>query len=252
MIFPTYKQIVFIFLLFSASGSAERRNTLIVGYGDHDAAPYAIENAEVLNEGIIKDIATEISHELDINLAFVKTPRKRTERYLENNTIHLILITNPAWLSNSDKLQWSEPLFIEKDILVVNSKNKADYRSLADLRGLIIGTIRGYKYPNLQPYFDKEYFIRYDVSNLTVNFIRLALQRVDALVDADILINYHLKKSKNVDTYRVLPLLISEQNIQAALSPQAPISITQLNQVIEKLKKEGVIEAILEKYQVDE
>jgi len=224
---------------------------LLIGYGDHDAPPYAIEKAETLYSGIIKDIATEISEELDISVTFVKTPRKRTERYLENDTIHLILMSNPAWL-NSKKLQWSNSLLIEKEVIVIKADNIREYQEISDLRGMIIGTIRGYKYPALQTFFDSEYFIRYDVSNLEVNFIRLALNRVDALVGADILINYQLKQNKDAQVFKVLPLTINQNSIQAALSPNAPITLTQLNLVLKKLKDQGVIAAILKKYQIDE
>lgn len=250
--FHTTNLLILLCLLLPQLVLANNNTTLIVGYGDHNASPYAIERAEKLYSGIIKDIATEISDELDISISFVKTPRKRTERYLENNTIHIVFISNPAWLSNSDKLQWSEPLFIEKDIMVIKADNSNSYKELLDFRGMIIGTIRGYKYPVLQPFFDKEYFIRYDVSNLDVNFIRLELDRIDALIDADILINYQLKQSKNAQVFKVLPLTVSQQNIHAALSPNAPVDIKKFNQVLNKLKDQGVIAAILKKYQIEE
>jgi ABC-type amino acid transport substrate-binding protein len=244
--------LIFFCLLAPLSEAADKGNTLIVGYGDHNAPPYAIEMSEKLQSGIIKDIATELSDELDISVSFFKTPRKRTERYLENNTIHLYLISNPAWLDNSDKLQWSTPLFIDKDILVVREDNPKKYQEMADFRRMIIGTIRGYSYPELQPFFDKEFFIRYDVSSLDVNFIRIELNRIDALVDSEILINYHLKQSNNAHLYRKSPLTVSQQNIQAALSPNAPITLIQLNQALKKLKDQGVIAAILKKYQIED
>ena len=244
---PLIISFCFIPLLVFASSKTE----LIVGYGRHNAPPYAIEKAEQLSGGIIKDIVTVISAELNIKATFIKAPRKRVERYLENNTIHLWLITNPAWLSNSEKLQWSETLFIERDKIVIKADNPTIYQALPDFIGMNIGTIRGYKYPNLQPFFDKEYFVRYDVSNLEVNFIRLALNRIDAFVDADILINYHLKQSKNPQVYKVLPMTISQHNIQAALSPNAPITLKQFNQALNKLKARGVIAKILQKYQLE-
>jgi len=231
---------------------ADDKTTLIVGYGDHNSAPYAIERGEQLSSGIIKDIATELSGELDINIAFIKTPRKRTQRYLENNTIHLILITNPHWLTNSEKLQWSDPLFIEKDIMVIKADNSNLYQKITDFRGMTIGTIRGYKYPTLQPFFDKDYFIRYDVNNLNVNLIRLGLNRIDALVDAEILINYQLKINKNPKEFKVLPLVVSQQNIQAALSPNAPVTLITFNRALNRLKDQGVIAAILKKYHIEE
>ncbi|HCM47998.1 MAG TPA: hypothetical protein DIS98_11015 [Colwellia sp.] len=249
MIFKRLKQLICYSALIPLAAFADNQTTLIISYGDHDAAPYSIEIGEQLYGGIIKDIATELAGELDIAVTFVKTPRKRIERYLENNTVHLVLITNPAWLTNSEKLQWSESIFIEKNMMVVKADNTNKYQELIDFRGMIIGTVRGYTYPTLQPFFDQEKFIRYDVSNLNVNFIRLDLRRIDALVDANILINYQLKKSNNAQDFTVLPLIVSEHNIQAALSPNAPITLTQFNQALKILKDQGVIDAILKKYQ---
>lgn len=246
------KHLILLSFLFPLVTFANTKDTLIVSYGDHNAAPYAIEEGETLHSGIIKDIASEIADELDINISFFKTPRKRTERYLENDTVHLVLISNPVWLDNSDKLQWSETVFIERDIIVTRATNNQKYRKIEDLKGMIIGTIRGFSYPNLQPFFDKEYFIRYDVSNLQVNFIRLELDRIDALVDADVAINYHLLTNKNDKDFRVSPLVVSKHNIQAALSPNSPVSIHDFNKALNKLKEQGVIAAILKKYQVEE
>jgi len=243
------RALFFLSYLISITLSAKSETELIIGYGDHNAEPYAIEKAEQLYDGIIKDIVTEISGELDVSVVFVKTPRKRIERYLENNTIHLVLIQSPKWLNNSEKLQWSETVFIEKERMVVKANNPDQYQKLLDFKGMVIGTIRGYIYPVLQPFFDREYFIRYDVSNLNVNFLRLKLDRIDALIDAEVLINYHLKQNKNANDFKVLPLTMSEQNIQAALSPEAPISITEFNAALKKLKDQGVIAAIFEKYQ---
>jgi ABC-type amino acid transport substrate-binding protein len=252
MILKKFKLLICFSNLLALSVFADDKRTLIIGYGDHDSAPYAIESGERLSSGIIKDIATELSGELDINITFIKTPRKRTERYLESNTIHLILITTPHWLSNSEKLQWSDTIFIEKDIMVIKADNSNLYQQLADFRGMTIGTIRGYKYPTLQPFFDKEYFVRYDVNNLNVNMIRLGLNRIDALVDAEVLINYQLKKNENPQEFKVLPLVISQQNIQAALSPNAPVKLVTFNQALNRLKDQGVIAAILKKYHIEE
>ena len=249
IILKIVKLVILFFAFTSTLVLSDSKTKLIIGYGDHDAAPYAIERAEQLYDGIIRDIITEISDELDISVSYIKTPRKRIERYLENNTIHLVLISNPAWLSNSEKLQWSDTLFIEKDKIVIRADNPKSYQEILDLKGMIIGTIRGYKYPTLQPFFDTKHFTRYDVSNLYVNLIRLELNRIDALVDANILINYQLKQVKNANAFKVLALTVSQHKIQAALSPNAPITMTQFNQALKKLKDQGVIAAILRKYQ---
>ncbi|MDP2561602.1 ABC transporter substrate-binding protein [Psychrobium sp. 1_MG-2023] len=233
-----------------ACQEANAKVTLIVGYGDHNSEPYAIEQGDRLYNGIIKDIASEVAAELDIDVKFVKTPRKRIERHLGNNTMHLYLIANPQWFSNSHQLQWSDEIFVERDKIVVRADNNEIYNTLDDLKGMTIGAIRGYSYPTLQPFFEQHHFKRYNVSSLQVNFIRLDLNRIDAFVDSEILIDYHQKHLKTPPSFRVLPLDVSQHGIHAALSPQAPITLTQFNQVLAKLKHEGVIAALLKKHKI--
>ena len=75
MILKILKLLICYFCTIALSVLADDKTTLIVGYGDHNSAPYAIESGERLSAGIIKDIATELSGELDINITFIKTPK---------------------------------------------------------------------------------------------------------------------------------------------------------------------------------
>lgn len=240
-----------VLLFVSSPAWANKDLTILLAYGDNDGAPYAIEESDKLSAGLIKDISTELAAFLDLNIEYVKIPRQRIERYLENNDIHIVLFSNPDWLSNSEKLQWSDEIFYEEDLVVVREDNPKTFNKIEDLRGMTLGTIRGYHYANLQPYFDDKFFVRYDVSTLEVNFIRLSLNRIDSLVGANVLIKYYLKTSRNPESFKVLPFTVSSHPVKAAISPNAPIDINKFNAALSQLKSEGVIEAILEKYQIN-
>lgn len=242
--------VLFFIVLFGFSAfCAEKPAPLIIAYGDHNGAPYAIEQNEKLQSGIIKDVAKALANELNITVTFVKTPRKRVERYLANNTIHVVLISSPQWLSNHAKLQWSDPLFIEHDKIVTKVELAKETQRIEDLKQKVIGTIRGYSYPTLQPFFDEKLLIRYDVASIDDNFTRLEMDRIDALVDSDILINYQLKNISSHHMFKVLPFNVSTHKIQAALSPNSPIALASFNQALNTLNKKGIIADIINKYQ---
>lgn len=246
----TFKKLLLCSAILPFFAFASDKTTLIFSYGDYNAAPYAMESGEQLSSGIIKDIATELGDELGFMVSFVRTPRKRIERYLANNTSHIHLISNPAWLSHSEKFQWSDTLFIQKNRMVINADNPNNYEKLADFKGMVIGTIRGYKYPTLQPFFDQGELIPYGVTTLSVNLIRLNLKRVDVVIDSNILINYQLKQNNNNSAFKVLPIIVNEIDIKAALSANAPITLEQFNQTLKKLKDQGVIDAMMKKYDI--
>lgn len=222
---------------------------LIVGYGAHDAAPYAMTEAGYLTHGIIKDVIEELSDELNVDVEFLEVPRKRYARYLVANRIHLILISNPEWLGYSKDFDWSIPIFQETDVLVL-AADKPTISQLNQLNGMRLGTIRGYIYPQLTELFNTKQLIRSDVRSMDLNFIRLKKGWIDAFVDSNILINYHLTQIEQSEYYQIAPLVISEHNIQAALAKGAPITIAQFNQALDKLKQNGVIDAILNRYKV--
>ena len=80
--------------------------------------------------------------------------------------------------------------------------------------------------------------------------IRLNLKRVDVVIDSNILINYQLKQNNNNSAFKVLPIIVNEIDIKAALSANAPITLEQFNQTLKKLKDQGVIDAMMKKYDI--
>ncbi len=235
-----------LFLLSSQHLRADEK-ALIVSFGAHNAEPYAILEGNQLVGGIIKDIADELADELDIDVIYVQTPRKRIERYLDTGVIHLVPISNPEWLKLGEQYRWSIPIFQDHDVLVTKDTNSRPIESLQDMRGMNLGTIRGYIYPTLTAMFADRIITRSDVRSLSSNIARLELDRIDGFIDSKTLTLYEMKQN-HTDMLILTDVVISEHNIHAALSHHAPINIEALDQALKQLKERGVIEAILSQY----
>ncbi len=241
-------------MCFTTSLSAFEANkpeqTFIVSFGVHNGPPFALIEGDRLVGGIIKDVAEEIANELNIIVSYVKVPRKRQENYLSKGIVHANLVSNPQWLKKRELLNWSEPLFFDQDVLVFQqSKAKS---KLSEVANMTVGTIRGYTYPNIEKYFARGDMLRSDVGNIELNFIRLEKGWIDTFVGSNLLIQNSLKNMAHPELFEVSPFSISEHGIYAALSPNSPVSIAQFNQVLIRLKKHGVIDAILNKYKIVE
>jgi len=233
--------LVFLLLLtiFSSFSFAQNK-TFIVSYGANDAPPYAIVKKDKLSAGIIKDIFDVIVKDLGIKVEYVQTPRKRAEVYLANGKIHAIAISNPQWLHNRDFYQWSDAIFLEKDLLVTLIKQRKKITKISEMTNMIIGTTRGYVYPTLTNAFSNKKVLRSDATNIAANFARLKLARIDGFIDSNILIKHYLTKlalqhetTKNI--FQIEPLIISEHFIHTALSPNSPVTATQFNNALNKL-----------------
>ncbi|PCI60433.1 MAG: hypothetical protein COB35_09300 [Gammaproteobacteria bacterium] len=247
--------IVFLLLTSFSSFNYAQNKTFIVSYGANDAPPYAIVKKDKLFAGIIKDIFDAIVKDLDIKVKYVQTPRKRAEIYLASGKINAIAISNPQWLHQSNMYQWSDAIFVEKDLLVTLIKHQKKITKIAEMTNMIIGTTRGYKYPTLTKAFSDKRILRSDATNIAANFARLKLARIDGFIDSNILIKHHLTNlTLQHDTpkkiFQIEPIIISEHFIHTALSSNSPVSASQFNNALHKLKKNGTIHAILKKYGV--
>jgi polar amino acid transport system substrate-binding protein len=239
--------ILFTSLLYSLSAK-EYHESIVFSFGSHNGAPYAFTSGDNLVGGIIWDIAHELADALNVRAEFINIPRKRQANFLEKGEADIILISNPEWLSNKDSVRWSEELFKDMDILVTLADSPLTINFKQDLFGLNIGTIRGYKYPLIDNNFAQQQMIRLDVRELHSNFEKLLLKRVDTFIDSSILINYQLSKREDVEIFRVEPLRVSNHRIYAAISAKSSIPYQKILAALKKLKKNGVIEAILHKY----
>lgn len=234
----------------TVSDSIKPTRQLIVSYGPHNAAPFAIVDGDRLIGGTVKEIAEELADMLDLDIRYVQTPRKRIERYLETGQIHLILTSNPKFLKESDKYQWSVPIFTDQNVLVVRKDDPKSYKQLEDMVGMNVGTIRGYFYTTLAGLLEKKLITRSDVRSLDSNFGRLRLERIDSFIDSRMLVEYRFKEQQVTDLV-VTPIQMDKHFIHGTLSTDAPISLTELNTAIKELKEQGIIDAILAKYSFD-
>jgi len=233
---------------FNLLEAKEQPKEINFSFGSHNGAPYIIKNNNKVIGGVIWDIAHELSKELNAQAKFLNIPRKRQASFLEKGETDVLLISNPIWLNNTKKLIWSNPLFNESDVLVTLADKPLTLNSKQDLYGLNIGAIRGYKYPSIDKYIEQKYITRHDVREIDANIKKLLLSRIDAFIDSSILINYRLLKRKDANKFKVSSLIISTHQVYAAISPKSPIKPKIIIAALEKLKNNGVIEAILNKY----
>lgn len=239
--------ITFSFSICSVRATEHPKN-ITFSFGSHNVAPYTFTHGDNIIGGVIWDIAHELADELNAQANFVNIPRMRQVGYLENGVTDVILISNPQWVSHKNKLIFSKPLFKDKDILVTLTDNPLTINSKEDLYGLNIGTIRGYKYPLIDEDIAQLHISRQDVRDLDSNVQKLLLSRIDAYIDSSILVNYKLSNREDAGKFRIEPLIISTHQIYAAISKKSSVPPLKIITALEKLKKNGVIKAILHKY----
>jgi len=222
---------------------------LKISFGVHNAEPYAFINKGKLEAGIIKDISEALSQKLGIKVSYINVPRKRLEAYLKSGKTHIVFMSNPAWVKNADDFYWSIPLFQQSDIFVVDSQRAFPINKFSDLYGKRLGTISGYHYENLDQDLQDGKIIRDDVSDLATNFKKLQSGRIDSLVDANILVDYYLKKHSAKHKFIVTEKAASINDNYAMFTRKPlPIDYERINAELLQLKESGKIDEIIARY----
>lgn len=239
----------FLLLLVAAGCRGADSLPLRVAWGSHNAPPYAITKDGNLVGGLIHDIGTRTATGLRTRAIFVNVPRARYESQLLDGSIDLTCIVNRNWLAHPDAFTWTRPLFDEVDV-VVQQAGDPPWLRLSDLAGQRVGTILGYRYPTLDTLFNSAQAERDDAADLDSNLQRLALGRVDGVVDANIPVYYWLLRNDRKDLLRVAPLVVSTHTVSCAVSPRAGPGAARVRKVVDSLVRRGVVGDLLAAYLV--
>jgi len=246
-----YIKTIFLCLtLFLFSANAVYAEELRIVFSNCNARPYAFIEDNQLVGGLIKDLMDELTGRLDLHPTYVNIPKKRNEAYLLSGAAHVIAFTNPNWLENSDKFNWSIPLFQEESRFVVSVKNPIQIKMLNDLDGRRMGTINGYRYcSQLTEKFESQKVLRDDVDSLEQNFMRLDLGRIDCLISAQTQVMFYLNNHTE-QKFVIAEKVESTNTIHAAFTKNVPVSIERINNEIKKMKDNGKITEIFKKYNI--
>lgn len=241
-----------LLLLFSSwlslCASHALATTLIVGVSDNQNAPFIQRNKQQITGGILKELIDTLALRLDLEVEYLSLPRKRLAQSLATGQIHLLAHSNPAWLPNAADLYWSPAWMQDEDIFVSSASSTLKIASFDDLQARRLGVILGYRYSELDFWFEHQLIIRDDAHSLAQNFNRLSAGRIDALIDSRVMIDYYLQQHPNPEAFVINAKVAAEHDRFIALSPQAPCSIDALSEALQAMLDDGSVTEILGHY----
>jgi polar amino acid transport system substrate-binding protein len=221
--------------------------TIVFAVSTGSAMPMTGFRKDILVDGLLKDFGDALARELAMTARYVTLPRKRVEAALRAGQADLLCDLRPEWLDSKDWL-WTETVFSNNMIIV----SRADTRSLArlsDLDGERVGTLIGYRYPEMEGRMDSK-FERDDGATDDVNTNKLLNGRFRYMVSNSLYYNYQRKvhpaaERLNADVFNIRPF-----DTYCALSPQGRIDLNQVNRAIQTLRARGHIQQIYNRYRL--
>ncbi|GAA5216232.1 ABC transporter substrate-binding protein [Corallincola platygyrae] len=239
----------FIALLFVPTLSIAQAGQapLKVGFGYHNAPPYAFISGGTLEKGIIHDIAVALGNDAALPVVFQETPRVRLSDHLHQGEVDMSCIANPAWFDSPDQFVWSGPLFSEQDRLYGRIEDKREVNEVGDLQLMRLGSIRGFHYPLLNALIDTHNVQLSNAAAHAENFDALSQERLDFVI-ADNITTSYLQHASGKTLFKTHPLKISEHEIHCVFSAKSNHEPKRLAMLLDELAKRGEIERILQRY----
>lgn len=218
------------------------------------AKPFQIENQGESHSGIITDIVNEVFKGSKYQLNYQTYPFNRMISLLESNQEdNWITYGSPKWGKAQSENLSDDPIYIVKHRLLSSSKKPLIYRKMSELNGKVVVLLLGFDYPELQPYLTKG-----DIEEMRVKNYQSAFRVINrhpgdlVFVEMKSRISYNLEQLNIDKTWyeeHDFSNVIPDYPIHLAFSPNMDEALqAYINQRIKTLKKDGVIDEIVNKY----
>lgn len=202
-----------------------------------------------LVDGVMKDFHQELALELKLDLKEVFLPKKRILKKNLGHAFDLQCFSNPNWVGDTkDDYHWLPPFFEIKEFLVSQSK-QPKIESEKDFKpNTSIGTVMGYHYGKLDPYFANKTLIRDDAVNEDAVLQKGILGRTTYFVMRSVDFMYQQKINPAAKTLQMSPYLITNEPVYCGLSKKSKISFKAATAAQERILKSGRFDKFLKKY----
>lgn len=230
------------------SNSETMPRPITYGMNDSNSPPFLqLDNSTetpVIQGGLFFDIGIELGRKLKRPINFMLSPRKRLDSGLADGEIELVCFNTEVWAGSYAKdYNWSVPIFKQFNLVVGLKKtmHNAQIKSLKDMKGRTLGTVLGFVYPSLIPYFNDGRIKREDVISGATNVEKLQSERVQYIVLNNLEYNYYRRKNMNLQG---APFEIDPIHVKCASSKKSDLKIYDINAAVKKLNKSGRLQKV--------
>jgi polar amino acid transport system substrate-binding protein len=228
-------------LLACASVQAAQEEMVFIAPTNH-GMPLAQFKDGRINNGILMELGVAIAHKLGRTARFVSVPSKRVAMVLSKGEADGVCYVLPHWIDGD--FRWSRPL-IPNGMLLIAHPGAPVVRSVAELAGRKIGTVAGYRYPQIEEVLGGQ-FIRDDAPTSEHTVSKLAAGRTSYAIVGQSMFEYLRRYDKN---FHARPeFLITTVTTQCAFSRQSKIPFAQVDKAINALVEQGGVDEILSHY----
>ncbi|MDC0662654.1 substrate-binding periplasmic protein [Marinobacter sp. SS21] len=231
-------------------------NYLVV---DSRVGPFQLIREGASDGGIISDIVDELFHGIGMPVRHHVLPVNRLLYGVAQGQFkHWVAYDAPVWDSFPGRGEYArQPLFQTRHIMLTcNDEVASPVRSMADLEGLSIATLRGFQYLGLDQAAEQGRIRPVPVDDFESGLALVSLQRVDGFVEMASRLRFYLSGfggdtscMREVDVSAIIP----NYSVYLSMDRQLPAETRRrINQQLDTMARTGRLSQIWRRYVPDE
>jgi ABC-type amino acid transport substrate-binding protein len=184
-------------------------------------------------------LGAALARQLGRKVEYVKLPRNRIMAALESGDGDILCSYLPEWLPGD--VDWTQAFIPISEVVVSSPRVKAP-ATVEDLRGKRLGTVLGFRYPELEKTLGQDY-IRDDAPSSALSVRKWLAGRFDYMVVPRTVLDKQVSAGRMPAGYHVMT--VYEVKTMCAVSRKSKISAADFNSAIDALDKAGELPKIL-------
>lgn len=225
----------------ASHGAAMAQDIVFIAPTNH-TMPMAQFEGGVLVDGVLKQLGDLIARRMERHAVYIAVPSKRVSEVLSAGGADALCYVVPVWIDG--RYNWTKP-FITSTAIVVARKEAPVVKSLDDLAGKPLGTVMGYRYPEIERVLGKQ-FVRDDAPTSELNFRKLMVGRMQYAAIDQIVFEYRMRKEPALPLRK--DVTYTSTATQCAFSLHSKIPFAQAEHAVESMIRDGSVAAILNQY----
>lgn len=231
--------LLFLVLSIKVAIAESKSETLIIHHAQFPPFIYLNGRSEQVT-GILPELFEAFFRQQKLSSRYVFNNPLRAEHALYQGDIDAMFI-NPAWVSQPADLLFSDAV-INYDDYLFSLKPEDAAIDLTAARRLKICTREHYIYPQLEPYFNQQGFIRVDSSSQEAQLKMLINQRCDLAYMNDVIANWLVRQQLQPVKLYPLQQAVAKSSISVCLHPKWHALLPALNQYILQQQQSGAVQ----------
>lgn len=228
-------------LLVTCNAAAAPRELVLLAPSNH-TMPFADYQNGELKAGIMKDIGEALAQRMGYTVRFLLVPSKRSSIALIQGEADGLCFVRPHWIDGD--FNWTRPAIPAAGVVAANIDAPV-VRSIDDLANQRVGTVLGYRYPEVERLLGDK-FKRDDAPTLLHTLNKLVASRSRYAI-VDLMTTQYFMRRQPGTALRI-DYTVSRFKASCAFSLSSKIYFPDADKAIGAMADDGTIDAILARY----